>query len=164
MTKLYELAEQMRSLERLADESDESLDQAIRDTFDALTAEFDDKAVALVKVTENMQADVAALDAEINRLQARKKARQSRIQWLRDYLRDNMQASGINKIECPLFTISLRKPAQKVEIEDAGKLPSEYVIVQDPVPDKRKILADLKAGKDVPGAHIVDGKVALVIK
>ncbi len=162
--KLYELTEQMRSLERLADETDESLDQAIRDTFEALSAEFDDKAVALIQVTRNMEADVDALDAEIKRLHARRKARQVRIQWLRDYLRDNMQASGISKIECPLFTISLRKPAQKVEIEDTGKLPPEYVVVQDPVPDKRKILADLKAGNDVPGAHIVEGKAALVIK
>ena len=58
-------------------------------------------------VIVNSDGDIAALESEINRLSERKKHIQAAQDRLREYLRYNMEATGINKITSPLFTITL---------------------------------------------------------
>ena len=164
MTHLYELTGELAQLEKL-DPENENMAEAIAETFNALTAEFNDKAVAIVKVAKNADADIDALDAEIKRLQARKKTIQNFQNGLREYLRSNMEASGISKIECPLFSITLRKPSKVVVIDDEEQIPVDYKEIKTVVKtDKRRLLADLKDGEDIPGAHIELSKPALIIK
>lgn len=166
MTHLYELTEQALQLQDLADESDETMAQAIADTFEALEGEFNDKAIALVKVTHMIKADTSMLDAEIKRLQARKKTMTNKIESLREYLRSNMAASGISKIECPLFSITLTKPQSVVVIDKEDDIPAEYLTIKtEKSPDKKSILAALKEDKDsVKGCSLGQSKPGLLIK
>tara|TARA_R100000951_G_scaffold64197_1_gene54270 strand:+ start:177 stop:671 length:495 start_codon:yes stop_codon:yes gene_type:complete len=164
MTNLYKITEQHRELQKLAD--DEELPaEAIADTFQAIEGEFNDKAVSVVHVIKNMDSDVAAVEAEIKRLGERKKALSNRQESIREYLRSNMEASGITKIECPLFSITLAKGRDIAFIDDEEKLPDDLVsvsVVQKP--DKNEILKRLKAGDNVPGARIEKSKSSLRIK
>lgn len=157
---MYEMTEAFAQL------SNSDLDsETIRDTIESLEFDFQEKGVNIVKLTNEWESDVAAIDAEIARLQARKKTIKNRSDSLREYLRTNMQSSGINKIESPLFSVTLSKPSKVVVIDDADLIPDDYVSIKTTVsPDKKKILAALKEGTDVPGVRLEDGNGRLLIK
>ena len=160
MTKLYELTGNMKELETLDLDS-----ETMSDTLEAIQGEFNDKAIAILSFTENMNGDIDALSNEIKRLQGRKTVLENRKKRLREYLLHNMEASGINKIECPYFTASLRKGSESVDIDDLESIPDEYVKVEvKETPDKTAIKRDLKAGIEINGVSLKCGATTIVIK
>lgn len=164
MTKLYELTGQYLELQKLAD-SDDMPVEVLNDTFEAIEGEYQDKAVAVMQVAQNYNAIAESIDMEIQRLQALKSAASAKNNQLREYLRTNMEASGITKIEHPLFKITLAAGRDIVDILDAESIPDEYIKVEvKESPDKRKILDALKAGESIPGVAITKSKTSLRIK
>ena len=163
MSKLYELTGQLKELENM--EGDEDFALAIRDTLEAIEGEFNDKALAVSRVALNFDSDIEALDVEIKRLQDRKKTIKNRHDQLIEYLRYNMESAEIQKVSCPLFTITLAKGRDVAIIDDEDKLPDDLMRVKTSVePDKVAILEALKNGKEVPGAHIEKSKSSIRIK
>lgn len=158
--KLYELTG------ALADLSSMDLDdEAVKTSLECIQVDFNDKAVAIIKLSENMSADTSAIDAEIKRLQERKKAIENRRKSLREYLLHNMQAANIPKIECPLFTATLRKGVESAEVTDLSLIPNEFVTVDVvTTPNKKAIKEALLSGKEVPGATLKRGETTIVIK
>lgn len=158
--KLYELTGALADLSSM-----DMDDEAVKNSLEEFKGEFTDKAVAIIKLSENLEADTTAIDVEIERLKARKQVIVNRKNSLREYLLHNMQAANINKIECPLFTASLRQGVESVEITEQSLLPDEFVSVEVVTkPDRNAIKAALNSGKDVPGAALVRGKTTIVIK
>jgi hypothetical protein len=173
MTALYEMTAELVELNNLMDSfedtdtvgDDGSMALAIRDTLEGMEMAFNDKAVAIVKFAQALEGDTTAIDTEIKRLQERKKRINNRREQLRDYLRHNMEAAGHKKIECPLFTITLAKGRDQVQIADEAALPDEYVRVKTEIkPDKVAIGKALKDGATVPGAELVTGPTSLRVK
>lgn len=165
MTQLYKIADQYREVAALADGDDENLAVALRDTLQAIEGEFDQKAQAVVQIALNLDADVSAIDAEIERLKARKTALNNRSSSLREYLRTNMEATGISKISCPLFSITLAAGRESVVVDDEAALPDDLMRVKTEIsPDKTAIAAKLKAGEEVPGARLERGQSSIRIK
>ena len=156
---LYEIANELKAIENSGLEG-----QCLTDTLEGVEMAFNQKAENLIKHTKNVEQSVNALDAEIKRLQARKKAKQNHIDQLKDYLRTNMEASGIDKIECDLFTITLRQSGgQKLVLESENSVPQSYWRVVEQI-DKTAIKNDLLMGVEVKGAHLEDSQRALIIK
>lgn len=165
MTALYAITGRFKELAALQETADEDLAVAIRDTMGAIEAEFNDKALAVSHVILNFDADVAALDREIERLQERKRLVTNRQREIKEYLRENMEAAGMTKISCPLFTITLAKGREVVAIDDEAALPDELMRVKTEIaPDKTAIAAKLKAGEEVPGARLERGQSSIRIK
>lgn len=163
MTALRVISEQYRGLLDLAKTDDLPI-EAIKDTLDGIDGEFNDKALKIVDVISSVEGDIAQIDAEIDRLTARKKTIANRNQSIRDYLQNNMEACGITKIECPLFTITLAAGRDIVVIDNEDELPDEYITVKtSTAPDKKELLKALKTGA-VAGAHIEKSKSSLRIK
>lgn len=157
---LYEITEAHKELEKL---EDDGLD--IGDTFEAIEGEFNDKAISVVHVIKNMGGNVTALENEIDRLSTRLRAIKNRQESIKDYLRYHMEATGINKISCDLFTIALKQGRDIVQIDDEDKIPTDYLNIKTSVtPMKRELLADLKTGKDIPGCSIAKSKSSIGIK
>ncbi len=157
--------QQLQSQAASIDPSDKTAVAAIHDTLDGLDGQIQAQAAEILNLANDADGSIAALDAEIKRLQERRRVAKDRADGLRQFLKDGMAASGISKIECPLFSITLAKPRDQVEIFDADALPDELVDVKTTfVPDKKAILEALKAGEDVPGARLVDGARNLIIK
>lgn len=163
MTALYALTNQYLALaEKL---SDGDFDAAtIADTIEAsgITDEIAEKAQGLEYVARGAEAYNLAIDAEIARLQALKQHRMKVAAGLRGYLLDNMQRMQIERIDCPMFSISIRKNPPAVEIFDQLSLPAQFMVVPEPkppvaAPDKKAIAAAIKAGQEVPGAKLVQG-------
>ena len=134
----------------------------IADTIEAsgLPEQIADKAQGCEMVARTLEADVPAIDAEIKRLQDLKKARQAKAEALRKYVLDNMLACGIQRIDAPLFSISIAKNPPSVEIFDDRQIPADYFADPPPPPprvDKKLIAQALKDGHDVPGAKLTQG-------
>lgn len=163
--KLYELTEEHKQLQALADEGNPDLSQAIADTFEGIEGEFNDKAQSLITVVNNMSSDTNAIDAEIKRLQERKKTIQNRQQSMRDYLRYNMELTGIGNIKCPLFSITLAKGRDIAVITDEDSIPVDYVEMEMVKKiNKAELLKALKSGEVIPGAELSKSKNSLRIK
>ena len=162
---LYEISERYREVMKLADEGGENMMIAIADTLEGIEGEFQEKAEAIVKVATNVTAYVAGIDEQIERLQARKKTALSKQEGLRTYLKMNMEATGISKIECPLFKISLSKAPMVLEITDEDELPVDMIDIETKIkPKKAEIKALIDDGKEVPGARLIEGTRRLTIR
>lgn len=165
MTALYEISKQYQELAALADSGDEDLAIAVRDTMEGIEGEFQEKGKALAMVTLNMDGDLDAIQAQIDRLSERKRILQNRKDSLKEYLRTNMEAAGITKITHPLFTITLGKGKPIVVIDEESQIPDEYMNTKvTSTPAKAEIAKAIKEGKEVPGAHSEIGKSSISIK
>ncbi|MCP4259369.1 MAG: siphovirus Gp157 family protein [Planctomycetes bacterium] len=165
MTTLYELTAQHQKLQTLTDGNPDEMRELLADTFEAIEGEYNDKAVALITVSNNLDSDIIAIDTEIKRLQDRRKITANKRTHLRDYLRDNMEAAGISNIKCPLFSITLAKGRDTVGITDAKAIPADYIAVKvSKSPDKTLLLARLKEGESIPGAVLGKSRPSLRIK
>jgi len=164
MTTLYKLTDQMQELSNVLADC-ENMEQAITDTMEGLELEFNQKAENILFLTRNLDSGITALDDEIKRLQARKKVISNKQDSLKEYLRSNMDKLDINKIECPLFSITLKKAGKIVIIDDINELPAGLKVATTTITcnknDVKKALID---GQKVDGAHLEDGKRALMIK
>lgn len=165
MTALYAITEQFKELAALAENADEDLAVALRDTMEGIEGEFQEKGKAIAMVTLNIDGDLEAIQSQIDRLTERKRIIANRKESLKEYLRTNMEASGITKISHPLFTITCGKGKPIVIIDDEKAIPDDYVNVKvTSAPDKAAIAKAIKNGIEVPGAHTEIGKSSISIK
>lgn len=162
--KLYELTTEFAEFQRLID-SEEFDEKTIADTLESIQGEIMDKGRNVAAFFQNLDAESEALKAAESRIAARRKSIESRADWLREYLRTNMERCGISKIECPEFVVTLGKPRDVCEIVNESELPDLYVKTKTvTTPDKALILKAMKDGYDVPGAKIGKGKSSLTIR
>jgi hypothetical protein len=156
--KLYEIAEKHNTA-LLAMADIEGLDESvITDTLEALEGEFNDKALSVAGFFQNIEAEIKAMRDAEKRIAERRKFKESSVTRLKDYLQREMIRTGITKIECPQFVISLRNNPESVQIVDESLIPAEFKRISYEI-DK---VAIKKAGY-CPGAEIVK-KQSLVIK
>lgn len=161
--KLYEITTEYRLLaEKLADMDMDAT--TVADTLEAsgLTDALPDKAQGVEMVARAAEMFCPTIDVEIARLQALKARRQKIAQGLRDYIKWNMENAGVERIECPLFCLSLKKNPPAVEVLDDKQIPAGYWVTPEPKPiepriDKKAIAADIKKGTEVPGARLIQG-------
>lgn len=139
----------------------------VADTIEAsgLTDDIAQKATGIEMIARGLEMHTPAIDAEISRLTALKTGRVKKAAALRQYLLTNMQAANIQKLESPLFKISLQNNPPAVEIYEPGLIPAEYMtkpVAPPPAPDKTAIKAAIKAGTEVPGAKLSQGQRLVV--
>lgn len=164
--KLYEIATQYQNIAELLADPEFADNQDITTALDNIEDDFNNKAVNVVKAINIAEHDIDAIDSEIKRLTAMKKARQNRIDEIKNYLKFNMQKTGIYKIECPLFKISYSERAQSaVEIDEKlfmdNNINEDFVNVKI-TPNKTAIKDALKRGENVIGAKLVDSQVLTI--
>jgi hypothetical protein len=108
------------------------------------------------KVIANIQSDSDAIDQEIKRLKAMKDSKERAITRLKDAVREAMLVSAIDKIESPLFKLSLRR-SESVEVDIMDALPSQFINVKNVVTaDKVAIKEAIKRGENITGARIIE--------
>jgi DNA repair exonuclease SbcCD ATPase subunit len=114
------------------------------------------KAGNYAKVIANIQSDADAIETEIKRLKAMKDSKERAITRLKEAVREAMLVSNIDKIESPLFKLSLRR-SESVEVDVVEALPSAFQNVKNVVTaDKLAIKEAIKRGEFVMGARIVE--------
>lgn len=121
---------------------------------------------AIFQMQQKTDSQVAAIDAEIKRLQGIKKARQRSIESLKNYMLDYMIAHGIDKIESDLLTAKVCAGRESVIVDEEEEL-KPYVdevskTVQLPAwvtlkfgVSKTELAKSIKAGEPTKTARIV---------
>lgn len=114
------------------------------------------KGINYAKVIANYQSEADQIDAEIKRLKAMKESRDKKVTWLTESLKKAMLVSGIEKIESPLFKISLRR-SEAVEVEIPEALPVDWQFKKVTITaDKVAIKKAIKEGYSITGARLVE--------
>lgn len=118
------------------------------------------KATSVAAYILNAERQIDLVKARARELADAAKREEKRIAWLRQYLADNMAATGVLSIvsEDGSFKAKLeRERDASVEVFQPELLPADYLreIPASTEPDKTLIAKALKDGYDVPGARIV---------
>lgn len=156
---LYELSQDYRqALSELTDPELELPAEAIADTLEGLQGSLEDKAINITKFFRNLEAVTDAIKQAEERMAKRRKTMEARIAWLKDYLKQNLEVCGIQKIESPWFVLSIQHNPWAVEINNEDLIPAKYKAQVVTIKlDKLAIKRALEEGKKVPGAGLIRG-------
>lgn len=160
MPKLHEITGSLIQIENMMDDP-EAGEQQILDAIETMDGALKEKAVSIVMLVQNLESASDAIKAAETRMSERRRVIDNRTRAIKDYVLKCMQASGIMKIECPEFKISIRNNPQKVVIEDEKLVPIFYLRqpeIPPPQPDKKLIASDIKQGVIVDGCHLEQGQ------
>ena len=162
---LYELSSTY--LKALDDLTDPELDlplEVVNDTLETLGDEMETKAINVTKFMRNMEATANAIKEAETQMAKRRKALENRIKWMKDYLKGSMEHTGITKIECPYFKLSIQKNPVSVNILNEAKIPTQFKeqVISWKI-DKTAIKNAIKSGETIPGAELLNG-TRLVIR
>lgn len=164
-TPLYEIKDEIVSLQNIEADGDESLEEAIHNSLDDLQLDFNDKIDNIVKMNQSIDGDISLIDAEIKRLQARKQSFKKRQESMKKYVIKNMQELDKKTIKTALFSVSCVDGRDKVVIDNELEIPSDFVnikVVESP--DKKALLDAIKSGQNIEGCHVEKSDNNLRIK
>ena len=158
MASLYNLATEYQelytALVSTADEETGEVDVDIAAALANIQGTFEEKAIATATVSRMLGNTVEEVSKEIDRLKRLKAHLEREDGRVREYLKRAMEMTGTEKVQGISASISFRRSEQTV-IDNEGELPEEYITAKTTyTPNKTAIKAAIKAGNDVPGAHI----------
>lgn len=108
---------------------------------------------------------LAGIQAAIIKLQERKDRIEFRIETRKDAIQTALEAGEITKpLVYPEGTISLRRTAPNLIIEDATKIPAQFWKPQEPVLSKSDLKNALKSGNTIEGCSLSNGSMSLSIR
>lgn len=137
-----------------ADDDTGEVDLSLVTALSVRQEEWNDKAIAVACVYRALDEDSARVGREIERLTAIKKRLERERDRVKEGLANACNALGVEKVQGIYANISFRSSEQTV-IENEGAIPDEYMTVKTTyTPNKTAIKEAIKAGKDVPGAHV----------
>jgi hypothetical protein len=125
------------------------------DELEQLQEERSAKLEAVALYIKNLEAMAASIKEEENALASRRKAKEARAEKLKSYLTNSIIGNGDKEFESSKVAVSFRKST--AVIVDEEKLDKDYFVEKVTVknePDKKRIKADITAGKAVAGAYI----------
>lgn len=147
-------------------QSGELTEQEYNQLGEELALELQNKSANIIGYTQNKEALIDAIELQIKRLQDLKKSEQNGLDKFKQYVKENMEKLGIEKIGTELGILSIAKNPMSVEIENEDEIPSEFKqeVVTIKI-DKTAIKNHFKAtGEIIPGTIIIDNKTSLRIK
>mgnify|MGYP003645540643 CR=1 FL=1 len=162
---LYEMTNDMRALTNLVESGDVLTAEMIADTMEGMKIEFDKKINSVLVVRQNYIREAEKFDAEAERLDLLAVAAHKKAEKLKQYVHDSMEGAKVDKVDCDLFKVSLRKATKKLGRVDESKIAGKFWIH---VPETEKLDRRelLKAAKEAPidGVEIIDSARSLTIK
>lgn len=154
MAKLYEIVQDLRGAEDIEDEG------ALVKRMDGLQLQLETKVEAICKFLSNLTSEADVLESESKRLSSRAKAVRRQSEWIKAYLKGNLDALKVSKLKTPLYRLSLSDSQPMVEVWNMNDIPKEFVKTTiETVVDKQAILEHFKrTGEVVNGVNITQGK------
>jgi hypothetical protein len=156
------MAEQLKELVELI-ATGELTQEELADTLEGIEGMFDQKVENVCYVLRDLDATTAAIDAEIGRLQARKKTLVNSTNHLKDYLRFAMSSAEIKKVKTPLWSVTLIPAKPMVVIDDADQIPDRFKKTHVEIKVDKKALLMALADEQVEGAHLGESQLGLRI-
>ncbi len=159
MNTLYELTGEYMQLLQMAEDPEMDA-EALEGTMDAIGGMIEDKAENIAKVAQQLSATSSAIDAEIKRLQGKKKTVDGNHDRILNMLEGAMKATGKTKFKTLLFSFAIAKTPAKVVLDEAyiENIPEEYLRYKEPEVDRAKIKEAIQNGEELEFAHLEQGE------
>lgn len=138
-------------------------DPELKDGAIEMETDFVSAVDATLAAISELDAHTAALGQMKHRLDLRRQRMEASKDRLRLALQRAMDATDMRSLVRPAGTVSLRQGPGRIVVTDPQALPPHMLVHRDPNPDLRAISSAIKAGQVVPGAHLSNGGVSLVI-
>lgn len=171
---LYQLTGELATLRDIAADAD---GDTLVTALEQLQAQWQDKAIACLKVARELEAEATGYDAEIQRMTEARDRLRKRAGALRTYVHLEMEIAGVTEVKGDVIGAKLQNNPPSVKA-DMTLLPSNFTRATIKLPghevpedlakqatyeaDKQLIAAELKAGATVPGAELVQTKRLVV--
>jgi CRP-like cAMP-binding protein len=171
MSSLFNITQERKYLIQMLESANgEATDELV----EALAINRDDfleKSEGYGIIMRKLETDEIAIDSEISRLTALKKAKANAYARLEQTLLEALQlygqqdAKGIWRAEAGTFRFSTARSPKSVDVFDEALIPDEFKVEKITVSvSKTTIKNALDLGQDVPGAAFKEGSVRLVLK
>ena len=147
---LYKLTQNYQNVLEIAEQLDA---ETLKDTLDSIDEAINIKVENTAYVVKQLDANVAAIDTEIKRLQAMKSAQSNNAKNLKLYIQESMEKVGLDNVKGKLIKVAIQNNPASVVVTDEKKL-SKYFIEQPPQLNKTILKQDLKNGLEVDGAEL----------
>lgn len=125
MSTLYELTGQYMDLMEIAEEADPDV---LRDTLEGIEGEIEDKADNYAKVIRTLEGQVDTIDAEISRLQSKKKTVKNSIDSIKSNLERSMIQTGKKKFKTDLFSFGI--PEESTDCQSKRRIKDPRIFLE----------------------------------
>lgn len=155
---LYELNAQINAF--LEENTDPETGEVLNlDALEDLELERSVKLENYALAVKNFDAEIAALKAESDKLDERRKHAEKTRDYIKNVLFEELHGE---KMSTARVQITYKK-TQSTEVVDVSIIPKKFLIPQPPKPDKNAIRNAIKAGETVNGAELRDN-ISMIIK
>ena len=157
MTSLYAITAAYRA--DLAALADLDIDpQTAADTLEGMQGEILDKLRAVIAYS--LELDILADGAmqAAKRMQERAVGLSKRVDWLRAYALQSMQATGIGEVSTDEFSAKVAKKPASVVITEVGAIPADFMRTKTTTePDKFALKKAIEGGAVIEGVTLQQG-------
>lgn len=167
---LYDLTDELLNLLELAEDPDADPD-ALQGSFESVNGLFEEKADGYAKVIRQLNAEADMVDAEIERLKAKRNSLKNNADRIKKSLQAAMIATEKRKFKTPLFTFSIRKNPPSVVfdcIRNNTVIPERFMKYKRPEVDmtavKKEIKKAIEAGEDLSDIAHLESTESLTIR
>ena len=110
--KLYEIPPAFDRINAQIDESDGLLTQDLAKELDSLNSTLESKVAGIVGLIKNLESEADAFANEMTRLAQKSSVRKMKAEWLRDYLKMNLERLNIDKVQGGIHGCRIQKNSQ----------------------------------------------------
>jgi hypothetical protein len=158
---LYDIESLIQEIEDKAESNGGELSEQDTEAIVQAKTQSIEKLNSLVKYMCYLDGFSDMADAEIEKLKAKKKSAQNRLESIKNFLKPYLHMHN-GKVSAGAYTLSLRK-SEGIVLADDFNNPMYCTTKTVTVPDKNKIKEEIKAGIEVRGA-ILEQRESVVIK
>ena len=152
---LYEIAADIRAIIDASDETSGELTPAQVEHLDALEMSYREKIDSICAVRQARKLEAVAVQAEIDRLQARKRTLENQAEGLAQYVRTTMESLGHDRVDGARFRCRIQKnSAPSVRWVGEGQVPTAYQRIKVEL-DAAAVIRDWRAGVALPDDMVV---------
>lgn len=161
--KLYEISEQLKTFQQMAEDGYFEDEKTILDTLESIQMEFDNKLENIACMYKGLSVEADAIEAEAKSLMERATRTRKTCEWLKDYMTANLQSVGQSKFESARVRLSFRK-SESVSVTNeevlfnslqATGMDSLASVVETVKFDKKGLKQALKDGIELNGVELV---------
>lgn len=159
MSNLFELNDQFRELSQRDD-----LDPTVlADTLDAIDDTRSEKLENLATWADQLKSEIDFIDEKQKTWRDEKTYRVNKLNWIKQYMTDVLDDAGINRFDTENHLLSVRNFKASVIVDKGTELPVEFTETKTTTsPNKTAIYKALKAGQEVPGAHLKENRNTVI--
>ena len=132
--------------------------QTASDTLEAIQGDIRDKLEAVIAYSIELDILADGALSAAKRMQERATGLSRRVDWLRAYALQSMQATGIGEVCTDEFSAKVAKKPPSVVVSEVGAIPAEFLRTKTTTePDKVALKKALEAGQIIEGATLQQG-------